>query len=358
MYLPNMEDCFRVNIRALKKGMSFEEAMAETVPILVCLYEDRPYQIPGLKILLITLTRHCPSWPIRLRFPAVPDSFRDWLNRFSQISLHEEKLPSWGSFNVKPSVLMDGLTSGAEACLWLDTDVLVNGNLDFIAASPPETIVVTQDPWEYKDGSTHRSETWGLVAGRQLPGPLNSSVVYITRHHENFLQSWHSILTTQSYLEEQAKPVSSRNPHVLSDQDGLSALLASMEFAEIPVLRLQHAAQILQHHGAGAYGLRQRWTNLTRGMPPLVHAMGTIKPWRMPKRPWPLQSPRDYYERTYLELSPYVHFSREYVSLLDEDTDWMKIRTLSGRIGNLLGMKHPALKGAGQSVIHRMLSPR
>lgn len=332
--------------------------MVQPIPILVCLYEDRLYQIPGLKILLMTLNRYCPTWPVRLRFPAAPDSFRAWLNRFPQLSLHEEKLPSWGSFNVKPSVLMDGLASGAEACLWLDTDVLVNGNLEFITASSPETIVVTQDPWEYQEGSTHRSKTWGLAAGRPLSGPLNSSVIYITRFHDSLLQAWHRILVTESYLQEQAKPVDSRNRHLLSDQDGLSALLASEEFAEIPVLRLRHATQILQHHGAGAYGLQQRWLNLTLGMPPLIHAMGTVKPWRMPKQPQPLQAPRDYYERTYLELSPYVHFAREYLSQLDENTDWLKVFTLSGRIGTITGMNHPALKGAAQSIIHRVLSPR
>jgi hypothetical protein len=332
--------------------------MVQPIPPLVCLYEDRPYQIAGVKILLITLEQYCPTWPIRLQFPSAPDSFRAWLKRFPQVSLHEEKLTSGGSFNVKPSVLLDGLASGAEACLWLDTDVLVNGNLDFIAASSPETIVVTQDPWEYEDGSTHRAKAWGLAPGRSLPGPLNSSVVYVTRRHEDLLQAWQRILTTQSYLAEQAKPVDARDRNVLSDQDGLSALLASGEFAEIPVVRLRHATQILQHHGAGAYGLPQRWSNLTLGMPPLIHAMGTVKPWRMPRQPRPLQSTRDYYERTYLELSPYVHFSREYQSLLDEDTDWLQVHTLSGRIGTIIGVNHPALKGAAQSVIHRMFSPR
>jgi hypothetical protein len=170
-------------IQALEELMSFEEAMEQPIPILICLYEDRPYQIPGLKILLMSLNRHCPTWPIRLRFPAVPDSLRTWLNRVPQITLLEEKLPSGGSYDVKPSVLMDGLASGAETCLWLDTDVLVNRPLEFITASSPETIVVAQDPWEYADGSTHRSKSWGLASGRALPGPLNSSVVYVTRFH-------------------------------------------------------------------------------------------------------------------------------------------------------------------------------
>jgi hypothetical protein len=325
-------------------------------PPLVCLYEDRPFQVPGVKVLLLTLDRYCPAWPIRLRFPGISDSFRAWLKRFPQVRLLEEKLPSWGSFNVKPSVLLDALASGAETCLWLDTDILVNGSLDFIAAAPAEAIVVTQDPWEYEDGSTHRCASWGLTAGRSLPGPINSSVVRVGRQHEGFLRAWQQVLSTPSYLAEQAKPVDKRDRHILSDQDGLSAVLASQEFATIPVIRLRHATQILQHHGAGAYGLAQRWSNLTHGMPPLIHAMGSVKPWRMPERPGLFRSPRDYYERTYLELSPYVHFARQYRTLLDEESDWLNIRTVSGKLGSLTAFNRPELKGSIQASIHRALS--
>ena len=84
--------------------------------MLVCLYEDRPNQVTGLKILLLSLERYCPTWPVRLQFPGIPDSFRAWLRRFSQVSLCEERLPSSGSYNVKPAVLLDGLATGAESC--------------------------------------------------------------------------------------------------------------------------------------------------------------------------------------------------------------------------------------------------
>src|ERR1700730_1846563 len=175
--------------------------------MLVCLYEDRPTQVAGLKILLLTLDRYCPAWPIRLRFPGIADSFRTWLKRFSQVSLYEEKLSSSGSYNVKPAVLLDGLTGGTTtSCLWLDTDVFVNHNLAFIDAFPPEVVVVTQDPWEYSDGSTQRSGTWGLKPGRSLPGPLNTAVVRVTRHHERLLRAWQSAILTERYLHEQAKP--------------------------------------------------------------------------------------------------------------------------------------------------------
>ena len=319
---------------------------------LVCLYEDRPYQIPGLKILLLTLNRYCPCWPIRLRVPSVPDSLRSWLRRFSQVTLFEEELASRGSFNVKPSVLVDGLTSGASSCLWLDTDVLVNGNLDFLTRESPESIVVTQDPWQYENGSTHRAGTWGLNTGRSLSGPLNSSVVRVTLHHEELLCAWQKLLCTDAYLAEQAKPVDSRNRHMLSDQDGLSALLASEKFASIPIVKLKHASQILQHHGAGAYGPLQRCSNLMTGMPSLIHAMGTTKPWNMPAHPAIIRESRAYYERVYLELSPYVHFARQHRNNMAEQADWLNVHTLPGLVGSLVALNRPALKGIVQASLH------
>jgi hypothetical protein len=226
--------------------------------MLVCLYEDRPNQIAGLKILLLSLARYCPDWPVRLRFPGIADSFRIWLERFPLVSLYDEKLSLSGSYNVKPAVLLDGLANGNASCLWLDTDVSVNGSLDFIEAVPSETIVLTQDPWEYPNGSTHRCATWNLIAGRSLPGALNTAVVRVTHHHERLLRAWQDLLLTEQYLQQQAIPAVQRNQHLLGDQDAVSALLASEEFSSIPVRRLVHSAEILQHHGAGAYGPVQR----------------------------------------------------------------------------------------------------
>jgi hypothetical protein len=327
--------------------------MPPSRPPLVCLYEDRPQQVAGVKVLLLSLNRYCPTWPVRLRFPGISDSFRAWLQQFKQVALFEERLPSSGSYNVKPTVLLDGLSSGAEACLWLDTDVLVNGDLGFIASLPAESIAVTQDPWEYADGSTHRCETWGMITGRSLPGPFNSAVVRVTRVHEPLLHEWERVLATQAYLAEQAKPVVLRNQHMLSDQDALSALLASRQFASTPLRKLMHCTEILQHHGAGAYGLAQRWSNISHGMPPLIHAMGSVKPWRMPEHPSLLRDPRSYYERTYLELSPYVHFARSYKAALMESSAWLENRTLASRFGSLASLNRPWLKGSVQGVLHR-----
>jgi hypothetical protein len=330
--------------------------MALPSSLLVCLYEDRPLQVAGLKVLLLSLNQYCPDWPVHLRFPGISAPFRAWVQRFTQVRLLEEHLPLSGSYNVKPTVLLDGLSTGAEACLWLDTDVLVNGRLDFIGSLPPESIVVTQDPWEYADGSTHRCNSWGMATGRSLPGPFNSAVVRIGKLHQPLLIEWERVLARKDYLLEQAKPVVLRNQHMLSDQDALSALLASRQFSSIPVRKLQHSTEILQHHGAGAYGLIQRWSNVVHGMPPLIHAMGSTKPWRMPHRPSLLREPRAFYERTYLELSPYVHFARSYRTALMENCTWLDNQTFTSRFGSLVSFNRPWLKGTIQGALHRAWS--
>jgi hypothetical protein len=69
------------------------------------------------------------------------------------------------------------------------------------------------------------------------------------------------IFSKHAYLLEQEKRTEDRDHDMLSDQDVLSALLASLEFRDIAV-HLLHGSEILQHHGAGAYGLRQKWQNL------------------------------------------------------------------------------------------------
>ena len=324
-----------------------------TEPVLVCLYEDRPQQVTGLKVLLLSLDRHCPTWPVRLRFPGISDGFRKWLERLPRLSLCEEKLAVSRSYNVKPSVLLEGLSAGGTSCLWLDTDILVNGSLDFLAGISPDTVVVSQDPWEYPDGSVHRCCTWQLQPARSLPGPLNSAVVRVSRQHEGLLEKWQDLVLAERYLREQTKPATLRNPHMLGDQDVLSALMASREFASVPVRRLLHSKEILQHHGAGAYGPIQRWSNLLHGMPPLIHAMGTVKPWNMPENPGVVSSPRDYYERAYLELSPYVHIARQFRHDLDEELGWLDVRTGYGVAGTLIAFDHPALKGLTQATLHR-----
>lgn len=321
--------------------------------MIVCIYEDRPWQLPGVKLLLLSLAKYCPSWQVCLHAPAANAEFLSWVAQFPQVSVELERLENAGSYNVKPTVLLKALNNGADECLWIDTDVLVNADLLGLLRDSQETIVVTQDPWEYPGGSTHRARTWKLKEGRILPGPLNSAVVKVTQHHLALVIRWQAVLRQGWYLEMQSLPAELRDKHALGDQDALSALLASEEFASIPVRRLKHPTEILQHHGAAAFSLHERWQTLRKGLPPLLHAMGTMKPWQMPQQPSLLKEFRAYYERYYLELSPYLHVARQYQDELGEQCDWLCISTGLGRVSHLASFGTPCLQGLVQGSLQR-----
>jgi hypothetical protein len=323
--------------------------------MIVCLYEDRPQQLPGVKLLLLSLARHCPDWRISLHVPGADQQFLAWVEQFDNLTAHTGRLESSGSFNVKPSVLLQALNNGDDECLWIDTDVLINGNLKELLNEPPEVVIVSQDPWEYASGSTNRARTWKLDAGRILPGPLNSAVVRVTSHHLPLVESWQAILRQDWYQQMQKLPVIGRDQNALGDQDGLSALLASKDFADIPVKRLKHPTEILQHHGAGAFSLQERWQTMMNGLPPLLHAMGTMKPWQMPSNPSLAKDFRTYYERYYLELSPYMYAARQYQAKLGEDREWLQISTGLGRFSHFATMGSPSLQGLTQSSLHRFV---
>jgi len=324
--------------------------------MVVCIYEDRPQQFVGVKLLLLSLLRHCSDWRLRLYAPNLVSEQVQWLLRHPSVDVVEARLSGAGSYNVKPAVLLDSLDRGDEKCLWLDTDILVNGSLKFLVDESPDVVIVSQDPWEYPEGSSFRCSAWGLEEGRSLPGPLNTAVVRITRQHRRLIESWRQLLDNPAYRVEQRKPVRERNGLLLSDQDGLSALLASSEYANIRVRRLGHAGEVLQHHGAGAYGLRERRQHRRSGLPPLVHAMGTVKPWLRKRRVSPFTSPRDYYESLYLELSPYMHLAGNYQSELDEDVGWLRERTFASVVSEWISGHDPVRAGTFQATLHRLLS--
>ncbi|OUC11641.1 MAG: hypothetical protein B0A82_25880 [Alkalinema sp. CACIAM 70d] len=321
--------------------------------VLVCLYEDRPQQIPGIKLTILSLTKHHPHLPISLICPIIDTQFHHWLSKYPQVSLRTDRPSGAGSYNVKPTVLIAGLQSGAEECIWLDTDVLVNHSILDLVTAPPETIIVTQDPWETASGSSYRAGSWGFVVGRDLPGSLNSSVIRVTHQHQALLQHWLELTQQPEYLAAQKQPAHQRPSHLLSDQDLLSALLASQDYAHFPVKRLFHGRDILQHHGAGAYTLKERSQTIFNKLPPFLHAMGSVKPWQVNEHPSPFTNFRQYYERVYLELSPYVHVARQYRQLMEEPTPWMDVQTLAGKLSTLLWLNQPSLKGITQASLHR-----
>jgi hypothetical protein len=162
----------------------------------------------------------------------------------------------------------------------------------------------------------------------------------VTSAHRPLLERCRTLLADRRYRDAQAINWRKRPPHLLGDQDVLTALLGSAEYADIPVKYLRRGRDIVQYFGSYGYTLAERLQHLVHGMPPFVHAQG-YRPW------WPKSEPgRDPYMKfnaLYLELSPYTLLARRYRGELDGD-DWMD-HGLGVNLLRALGANRPPLVG-------------
>lgn len=327
---------------------------------LVCAYEDRHTHVPGVQLLIASLLRHQPGWAIRLRFPAAPPALRAWCATKPEVQLLDAPIEGAGSYNIKPHVLLDGLDTGANTCLWLDTDILVNGSLDHLAAPSAETLISTLDPWAYEQGSNRRAGAFGLSPGEPLMGPVNSAVVRVGQAHRAMLSAWIDLLRQPEYKRQQSLPVDDRHRLMLGDQDALSALLGAREWQPTcPLVLLRHPVDVLHHHGAGAFSYQQRRAmGSAAGLPSLLHAMGSTKPWMIPSHVSIWRSPRQYYERAYLETSPYVVKARGYREVLTTSPiPWLESQTLPARLSLWWAEGDPVTAGTFQALLHNLRRP-
>src|SRR5690348_12484723 len=128
-------------------------------PMIVCVHEDRPEYLIGLKLTVLSLTRHCPDLPVIISCPHPPDTFRQWVATLSNTQLMADPNLAGLSWNVKPTILLKCLNEGHHDVIWIDTDILVNqdfrprlGHLD------DKTLVVTQEVyWGQQQGGNHRT---------------------------------------------------------------------------------------------------------------------------------------------------------------------------------------------------------
>src|SRR3712207_4014819 len=115
-----------------------------------------------------------------------------------------------------------------------------------------------------------------MVPGRRLPATANTSVLRVTPHHTGLLEEWRSLLRSTEYQSAQLRPWDERPTHLMGDQDVLTALLSSADFADVPVRMLRRDVDIAHCFGSAGYLPLQRVRAVVRGqrLPPLVHAQG------------------------------------------------------------------------------------
>ena len=89
------------------------------------------------------------------------------------------------------------------------------------------------------------------------------------------------------------------------DQDVLTALLTSTEFAHIPLRALRRGKDIVQFDGVWGYTTAERTRALLGNGPTFIHSMG-CKPWIAPWKSARRNDLREYLKMVYLDVSPYT----------------------------------------------------
>ncbi len=308
---------------------------------LVVTYEDRVSALPGVELLARSLARHAPSMRLRVYSP-LPQVAALAAQLPNLDASHTDALQGRG-WNVKPTVLGWALDD-VESALWLDTDIIVAGDLAaLVGRFPADALVVGQEFRGNKErGGSLRAEGWGLPVGRLLPYHVNSGSVRALRSHRALLDHWSRLLADPAYVAIQRG--GDRPIHALGDQDVLWALLVSQDHADIPVHYIKVGSEMILHCGANGYHVVERLRHSFGADVAFIHMLGGYKPWSFDEVPDRRQSPDRYLHMACFELSPFHAASQPYAQALG-DPAWLKRRTPLARTLHAATLGHVALRG-------------
>ena len=320
---------------------------------VVCIHEDRLSHLIGAKLAVLSLMHHCPDLPIVLSCPSPPASLRHWVEGLKNVRLVSyPELRNLG-WNVKPAVFLRLFEAGYSEIIWMDSDIIANGDiLSKLLLYSAKILVLTQETyWGQEQSGNFRTLAWGFTLGRDLPCALNTGIIRATTHHIQLIKAWQIMLNHPLYVHAQTLPWLERPVHMVGDQDALTALMGGSEFANTPISMLKRGEDIAQCVGPSGFTPIERLRSLSTGLPPLIHAQGA-KPWTKPSQPPTilnsqkplLKSLREYYSYVSLELAPYESVARQYQAGLEEDSTWMDIESNLGKFIVGLAGNHPILR--------------
>jgi hypothetical protein len=314
----------------------------------ICIAEDRKSRETGVKLLLLSIHRHCPTVPVELFYPAADSDFATWLEALPNVALNREPLEGKQGWNVKPHAILATMSKGHDDVLWIDSDIILYRDFrPAMTSLERDTVVVTEEAlWGPRgDPDGMRARAWGFEVGRVFPFSLNSCVVRFTDRHAGLLARWKELLSSETYVAVQQGHWRARPPHMLSDQDVLTAMLSSSEYSTVPVHILSRGTDIIQYFGPYGYTCVERALNLSRGMPPFVHAQGSRAWLTGAAKPGEPMGVRDRFQRLYEDLSPYTFAAQSYVDELEEDCSWMGPRSWLSALLRVSGLRQAPLVG-------------
>jgi Nucleotide-diphospho-sugar transferase len=320
----------------------------------ICVNEDREAWEPSLRVVLASLGVHCPGMEINLFYPFANQAFLRWLSAYPQVRLQKDGLKNGYGWNVKPQAIMQLLDAGFDEVIWIDSDVFVTRDIRPLFHALDEAVFVATEAtcslgrYDH-DGAQRRADLWQFPVGRASLTSLNSGVLRVTRRHYPLMRRWWELLQTDEYQRYQKKDWWKRPVHMQGDQDVLTALLTSTEFAHIPVKVLRRSKHIVQFDGVWGYSTAERLRNLLGDGPTFIHSMG-CKPWVTRWKSEGRNHLIEYLKMVYLDVSPYTLSSVKFKEVLGCDTNWIGAHYKFSAILRSLARHHPALTGLPMAV--------
>lgn len=312
-----------------------------------CFYEDRPEGEVGLRLALVSLWRNCPGARVVVFVRAASDGFRAWFARRPGGEMVDVSADFPRGWDAKPACLLQLLDRGAPAAVWLDSDLVVTGDLvAWMGRRPVDALVVAEEPPHLSvRGTRCRARALGLPEGRELGFTVNTCLIRVTAGHRPLLEAWRQLLGCADYQREQRERHMLERPfHLTSDQDVLGGLLGSAAWQEMVVGVLRDGREVVHSGGLRFDRLGSQAARCFGRRPLIVHAMAA-KPWQLlPGRP-DEQNFRWWLLRLAQEVSLYV---REAAGLRDETAlpcAWLDHRTRSGEFLLAIGLGSSAMRG-------------
>lgn len=310
---------------------------------VLCVADDRAWCEPGIRVLIASLAQFSPALEVQLFFPPAGEAFHEWLEGYPNVRLNQFALQGeWRGWNIKPELLMILLRAGYRRVLWIDSDIVVTSAIEpIIDEARPEALIIAEEALcaSHYDGDALRARGWGLEVGRQVPFSLNTGVIGVTETHFPLLQRWQEVLCSDEYRAAMKLPWDQRPLHFITDQEALTALLCSKEFAKVHLYLLHRGRDIIQYFGSAGYTTAERFRNIIR--PPIfIHSMGHKSWLPMPPTTGIAAGLRSLYQ----ELSPYRVSAQRHGDSL-QDSSWLEPPSRLGRLLMRLGFGSASLVG-------------
>jgi hypothetical protein len=309
-----------------------------------CAFENRKSAFIAVKLLALSMERHCRNYTLFLGLTEDDAAFSDWLaRRAPHVMLVRLQVPSAGASlkHVKPLMMLHLFERGITDITWLDTDMLVLRDLEpLLAPLPDDAVLVAQE--ELGDGFEHNPTLlahYGLQPSRRLEFHVNSCVIRATLRHKPLMEKFLAGLLDPVFVAQQSKAPEEKIHDFAFEQNILEVLLSGADETwkpAFPVRFIPKGPGIIQELGVTTYKLRYRLRNgLRLGHPWLVHIPGD-KPWT-----------RDARVRQYRAASVYSAFAETYRDEVEEDMSWANSAGASSRIARWLSLGQPHWVGWG-----------